>query len=46
MVVHRKDLRNTLIRVFSMIRNPMPQAEVVALPKAAKPESEEDESES
>jgi len=33
MVVHRKDLRNTLIRIFSMIRSPLPEAEVVKLPK-------------
>ena len=46
MVVHRKDMRDTLIRVFSMVRNPLPKAVVVSLPKADKPESEEDDSES
>ncbi|MBO6560451.1 MAG: acetyl-CoA carboxylase carboxyltransferase subunit beta [Nisaea sp.] len=35
MVVHRKDLRNTLIRIFAMIRSPLPEAEVVKLPKAS-----------
>ncbi|WP_193173410.1 acetyl-CoA carboxylase, carboxyltransferase subunit beta [Nisaea nitritireducens] len=46
MVVHRKDLRDTLIRVFSMVRDPLPKAVVVALPKTDKPKSEEDDSES
>ncbi|WP_323796787.1 acetyl-CoA carboxylase, carboxyltransferase subunit beta [Nisaea sp.] len=46
MVVHRKDMRDTLIRVFSMVRDPLPKAVVVAMPKADKPESEEDDSES
>jgi len=46
MVVHRKDLRDTLIRVFSMVRDPLPKAVVVAMPKADKPESKEDDSES
>ena len=46
MVVHRKDMRDTLIRVFSMVRNPLPKAVVVSLPKADTPESEEDDSES
>lgn len=46
MVVHRKDLRDTLIRVFSMVRDPLPKAVVVALPKADEPESEEDDGES
>lgn len=46
MVVHRKDLRNTLIRIFSMIRSPLPEAEVVSLPKskAAVNTDEDDES--
>ncbi|MEP3116332.1 acetyl-CoA carboxylase, carboxyltransferase subunit beta [Nisaea sp.] len=44
MVVHRKDMRDTLIRVFSMIRDPMPKAVVVSLPNADKPESEADDS--
>lgn len=46
MVVHRKDLRDTLIRVFSMVRDPMPKAVVVSLPKTDKPESEADDSDS
>lgn len=46
MVVHRKDLRDTLIRVFSMVRDPLPKAVVVSLPKADEPESEADDSES
>lgn len=46
MVVHRKDMRDTLINVFSMIRDPMPKAVVVSLPKTDKPESEADDSES
>jgi len=46
MVVHRKDLRDTLIRVFSMVRDPMPKAVVVSLPKMDKPESEADDSDS
>lgn len=46
MVVHRKDLRDTLIRVFSMVRDPMPKAVVVSLPKTDKPESEADDSNS
>ncbi|WP_028467646.1 acetyl-CoA carboxylase, carboxyltransferase subunit beta [Nisaea denitrificans] len=46
MVVHRKDMRDTLIRVFSMVRDPLPKAVVVSLPKADKPENEEDDSES
>lgn len=46
MVVHRKDLRDTLIRVFSMVRDPLPKAVVVSLPKADKPETEADDSES
>tara|TARA_R110002012_G_scaffold85365_2_gene212912 strand:- start:557 stop:1477 length:921 start_codon:yes stop_codon:yes gene_type:complete len=46
MVVHRKELRDTLISIFSMIRDPMPKAVVVAMPKADKPESEADDSES
>lgn len=46
MVVHRKDMRDTLISIFSMIRDPMPKAVVVSLPNADKPESEADASES
>ncbi len=46
MVVHRKDMRDTLISIFSMIRDPMPKAVVVSLPNADKPESEADTSES
>jgi acetyl-CoA carboxylase carboxyl transferase subunit beta len=46
MVVHRKDMRDTLIRVFSMVRDPLPKAVVVSLPKADTPESKEDDSES
>ncbi|MEQ8332273.1 acetyl-CoA carboxylase, carboxyltransferase subunit beta [Nisaea sp.] len=46
MVVHRKELRDTLIRVFSMIRNPMPKAVVVALPQADETEPDENDSDS
>mgnify|MGYP001069689646 CR=1 FL=1 len=46
MVVHRKDMRDTLIRIFSMIRDPMPKALVVSPPNANTPESEADNSES
>lgn len=34
MVVHRRDMRATLIRVIDMLMNPTPPAEVVALPQA------------
>ncbi|MEI6986158.1 MAG: acetyl-CoA carboxylase, carboxyltransferase subunit beta [Rhodospirillaceae bacterium] len=33
MVVHRKDLRETLIRILSLLRHPRPAAEVVMLTK-------------
>jgi acetyl-CoA carboxylase carboxyl transferase subunit beta len=46
MVVHRKDMRDTLIRIFSMIRDPMPKALVVSPPNANTPESEADNRES
>ena len=46
MVVHRKDMRDTLIRIFSMIRDPMPKALVVSPPNANTPESEADNKES
>ncbi len=38
MVVHRKDLRGTLIRLVDLLRRPGPGAEVVRLPKADSPE--------
>ena len=34
-VVHRKDLRATLVRIIGLLRNPGPSAEVVQLPTAA-----------
>ncbi len=42
MVVHRRDLRATLIRVLRLLREPTPPAEVVPLPtaEAARAESE------
>ncbi|UUX51772.1 acetyl-CoA carboxylase, carboxyltransferase subunit beta [Nisaea acidiphila] len=46
MVVHRKELRNTLIRIFSMIRSPLPEAEVVSLPKSKAAEDTEEGGES
>lgn len=38
MVVHRKELRGTLIRLIDLLRRPGPGAEVVRLPKADAPE--------
>ena len=42
MVVPRTDLRDTLIRVIDLLRNPDPAADVVTLPKAPlrKPDSD------
>ena len=37
MVVHREDLRPTLIRLMRLLREPAPAAEVVALPQAESP---------
>ena len=34
MVVHRQELRDALIRILTLLRNPRPPAEVVALPAA------------
>ena len=45
MVVQRKDLRETLIRIFSMIRDPMPKAVAISAPNAEKTESEASNSE-
>ncbi len=39
MVVHRHELRDTLIRVIGLLRNTKPPADVVAIPAAEKPES-------
>ena len=33
MVVHRKDLRDTLVRVFALLRDPGPTADIVKLPQ-------------
>ena len=34
MVVHRRDMRDTLIRVLTLLCNPGPPADVVAIPPA------------
>ena len=38
MVVHRRDMRGTLVRVLTLLCDPGPSADVVAIPSTAVPD--------